>query len=162
MGSLSYGELAGERMRLGLMLHDPEEEHDCFSDNTHNSHYYNGLGMQNVYLGRYVRPDGRVVEGPSLAALVAATDAGLDAEMRGKLEASMAALGAIRAAAEAGFAYDMMLAPGNAEGEALIMAGVNALIDQTRSLERIVTALGLDAVAFEGSDSLDNPAAVFQ
>ncbi|MBN9053164.1 MAG: peptidase, partial [Rhizobiales bacterium] len=40
MGSLSYGELAGERMKLGLLLHDPEEEHDCFSDNTHNSHYY--------------------------------------------------------------------------------------------------------------------------
>lgn len=35
LGSLSYGELAGERMKLGLMLHDPEEEHDCFSDNTH-------------------------------------------------------------------------------------------------------------------------------
>ena len=32
MGSLSYGELAGERMKLGLLLHDPEEEHDCFSD----------------------------------------------------------------------------------------------------------------------------------
>ena len=38
IGSLSYGELAGERMKLGLMLHDPEEEHDCFSDNAHNSH----------------------------------------------------------------------------------------------------------------------------
>jgi putative iron-regulated protein len=25
LGSLSYGELAGERMKLGLMLHDPEE-----------------------------------------------------------------------------------------------------------------------------------------
>ena len=36
MGSLSYGELAGERMKLGLLLHDPEEEHDCFSDNTFN------------------------------------------------------------------------------------------------------------------------------
>ena len=42
MGSLSYGEQAGERMRLGLMLNDPEEEHDCFSDNTHNSHFYDG------------------------------------------------------------------------------------------------------------------------
>ena len=39
LGSLSYGELAGERMKLGLMIHDPEEEHDCFSDNTHASHY---------------------------------------------------------------------------------------------------------------------------
>ena len=43
LGSLSYGELAGERMKLGLMLHDPEEEHDCFSDNTHNAHYYDCL-----------------------------------------------------------------------------------------------------------------------
>ena len=42
LGSLSYGELAGERMKLGLMLHDPEEEQDCFSDNTHNSHYCAG------------------------------------------------------------------------------------------------------------------------
>jgi putative iron-regulated protein len=38
LGSLSYGEMAGERMKLGLLLNDPEEEHDCFSDNTHNSH----------------------------------------------------------------------------------------------------------------------------
>lgn len=52
MGSLSYGEQAGERMKLGLMLHDPEEEHDCFSDNTHNSHYFDGLGIRNVYTGR--------------------------------------------------------------------------------------------------------------
>src|SRR5215471_18238210 len=48
LGSLSYGELAGERMKLGLMLHDPEEEHDCFSDNTHNSHYYDEVGMMNI------------------------------------------------------------------------------------------------------------------
>jgi putative iron-regulated protein len=57
LGSLSYGELAGERMKLGLMLHDPEEEQDCFSDNTHNSHYYDIKGIQNVYLGSYTRVD---------------------------------------------------------------------------------------------------------
>ena len=39
---------------------------------------------------------------------------------------------------------------------------VDALIAQTRSIERAVSALGLDAIAFEGSDSLDNPDAVFQ
>lgn len=33
-GSLSYGELAGERIRRGMMLHGLEEEHDCFSDCT--------------------------------------------------------------------------------------------------------------------------------
>ena len=162
MGSLSYGEQAGERMRLGLMLNDPEEEHDCFSDNTHNSHYYDGLGIQNVYLGRYERVDGSVVSGPSLSSLVAETDPALDAEMRAKLDTTMAALGAIKSAAEGGFSYDMMLAAGNEKGEALVMGGVNGLIDQTRSIERVVQALDLDEVAFEGSDSLDNPNAVFQ
>ncbi|MGY9049151.1 MAG: imelysin family protein, partial [Rhodobacterales bacterium] len=45
MGSLSYGELAGQRMKLGVLLNDPEEEHDCFSDNTQWSHYYDALGI---------------------------------------------------------------------------------------------------------------------
>ncbi len=162
MGSLSYGETAGERMRLGVMLNDPEEEHDCFSDNTHNSHYYDGLGVQNVYLGQYVRVDGRLISGPSVSDLVAAQDTSLDAEVRVKLSDTMRALGQIKTAAEAGFSYDQMLEAGNAKGEALIMSGVNGLIDQTRSFERAIVALQLDGVAIEGSDSLDDPTAVFQ
>ncbi|MEM1006666.1 MAG: peptidase, partial [Pseudomonadota bacterium] len=43
-----------------------------------------------------------------------------------------------------------------------IMGGVNGLVDQTRTIERIVAALELDQIEFEGSDSLDNPDAVFQ
>ncbi len=162
MGSLSYGEQAGERMRLGLMLNDPEEEHDCFSDNTHNSHYYDGLGIRNVYLGEYVRIDGSRVSGPSVSDLVAEADPALDAELRAKLAHTMLELGAIKTAAEAGFSYDRMLERGKEAGEALIMGGVEALIDQTRSIERAVAALGLNGVAVEGSDSLDNPGAVFQ
>ena len=161
MGSLSYGEQAGERMRLGLMLNDPEEEHDCFSDNTHNSHYYDGLGVQNAYLGEYVRIDGSVISGPSLSDLVAAKDTALDGEMKDRLSTTMMALARIKTAAEAGFSYDMMLERGNTGGEALIMAGVNGLIDQTRSIERVVALLGVEGVAIEGSDSLDNPDAVF-
>lgn len=162
LGSLSYGELAGERMMLGLMLNDPEEEHDCFSDNTHNSHYYNGIGMRSVYLGRHVRIDGRVVTGPSPAALVAAADPAADAALRAALDVSVARLGDIKTAAEAGMAYDQMLAPGNAAGAALIEAAVEALREQTRAIERAVAALDLRAVTIEGSDSLDNPSAVFQ
>jgi putative iron-regulated protein len=162
MGSLSYGELAGERMKLGLMLNDPEEEHDCFSDNTHNSHYYDGVGIRNVYLGSYTRVDGSVVEGPSLSDLVAAADPAVDTQLKAELDASVAALGEIKTKAEGGLAYDQMLAAGNAEGEALIMGAVNALVTQTASIDRAVTALGLSKVAFEGSDSLDNPDAVFQ
>ena len=162
MGSLSYGETAGERMRLGLMLNDPEEEHSCFADNTHNDHYFDGMGVQNVYLGEYIRIDGTLVSGPSLSDVVMALDADLDVEMQTKLSSTMMALGRIRTTAESGFAYDQMLKRGNAAGEALIMGGVNGLIDQTRSIERVVTTLGLDEIAFEGSDSLDDPNAVFQ
>ena len=149
-------------MKLGLMLNDPEEEHDCFSDQTHLSHYYDGLGIQNVHLGRYVRPDGSEVSGPSLSELVAEADADVDAALKSGLDASMAALTELRDTAEAGTAYDQMLAAGNAEGEAIIMAAVDALVAQTRDIERAVAALGLNEIAFEGSDSLDDPNAVFQ
>ncbi|KGM49212.1 imelysin family protein [Pseudooceanicola atlanticus] len=162
MGSLSYGEQAGERMKLGVMLNDPEEEHDCFSDNTHNSHYYDGLGIRNVYMGEYVGIDGRVVTGTSLSSLVAAADPAVDAELRAALDHTMGELGQLKAAAEGGFSYDQMLERGNEAGEAIIMSAVQALVDQTASIERVVTALDLDQIGFEGSDSLDNPNAVFQ
>ena len=161
MGSLSYGETAGERMRLGVMLNDPEEEHSCFADNTHNDHFYNGVGIQSVYLGSYTGIDGRLVEGPSLSDMVAEIDPALDMEMQIKLSEAVQALGRIKTAAESGFTYDMMLERGNAAGEALIMGGVNGLIAQTRSIERVVAALST-AIEVEGSDSLDNPEAVFQ
>ncbi|SEO15439.1 putative iron-regulated protein [Salinihabitans flavidus] len=162
MGSLSYGEQAGERMKLGVMLNDPEEEHDCFSDNTHNSHFYDGLGIRNVYVGEYVRIDGRVVSGESLSSLVAEANPEVDAALRNDLNQTMVELGQIKAAAEAGFSYDMMLARGNKAGETLIMDAVNALVEQTRSIERAVATLGVEKVGFEGSDSLDNPDSVFQ
>ncbi len=162
MGSLSYGELGGERMKLALMLNDPEEEQDCFSDNTHNSHFYDGVGIRNVYLGSYTRVDGSTVAGPSLADLVAAADPAVDTQLKGELDASVAALQAVKDAGDSGKTYDTLIAPGNAEGEALIMAAVDALVTQTASIDRAVTALGLSKVDFEGSESLDNPNAVFQ
>lgn len=162
MGSLSYGELAGERMKLGLMLHDPEEEHDCFSDNTHNSHYYNQVGIMNVYQGRYARTDGKTLEGPSLSDLVKAKDPKLDDEMRRKLRATYDAMAAMKQRAETIETYDQMIAQGNTEGNAVVQSAIDALIAQTRSIERVIAALELGAVELEGSDSLDKPEAVFQ
>ncbi len=162
IGSLSYGEQAGQRMKLGLMLHDPEEEHDCFSDNTFNSHFYDGLGMHNVYTGRYVRIDGSVVEGPSLYDVVGDKDPALAGALLADMDATMIALAAIKTAGEAGTAYDQMLAPGNAAGEALVQTAIDALVAQTRNIERAVEVVGLTPITVEGSDSLDNPTAVFQ
>ena len=117
MGSLSYGELAGERMQLGLLLHDPEEEHDCFSDNTHASHYYDALGIRNIYLGTYERIDGSAVRGPSVSDLVAAASPDADAALRARLDDTMAAMGEIVAAAEGGEAYDQQIGEGNPDGQ---------------------------------------------
>ncbi|WP_186399138.1 imelysin family protein [Stappia sp. P2PMeth1] len=162
MGSLSYGELAGERMKLGLMLHDPEEEHDCFSDNTHMSHYDNVIGIRNVWFGRYEGFAGKSVEGASLRDLVAAKDAAVADDLTAKLDASLAAFEVLRSRAETVEAYDQMIGEGNEEGNAVVQAAIDALIVQTRAIERAVAVLGLDEIAFEGSDSLDNPSAVFQ
>ena len=162
MGSLSYGELAGERMQLGLLLHDPEEEHDCFSDNTHASHYYDALGIQNIYLGTYERIDGSVVDGPSVSDLVAAVSPDADAALRARLEATMAAMGEVVAAAEGGEAYDQQIGEGNAAGNARVQAAIDALTEQTSAIEGAVAALNLAAIDFEGSDSLDDPEAVFE
>ncbi len=162
LGSLSYGEMAGQRMKLGLLLHDPEEEHDCFSDNTHISHLYDAIGIQNVYLGTYKKLDGTVVEGASLASLVAAKDAGIDAEVQANLAKTVAAMEAIAKRAETVEAYDQMIGEGNAEGAALVQAGIDGLVGQTKSFERAITALGVSGVTIEGSDSLDKPEAVFQ
>jgi putative iron-regulated protein len=162
MGSLSYGELAGERMKLGLLLHDPEEEHDCFSDNTYASHLNDAIGIRSAYTGEYTRVDGTRMTGPSLSELVAAKDAGLDTEMKGKLEATLTAMNAMADRAQKVEAYDQMIGDGNAEGNAVVQKAIDGLIDQSKTVERVIASLDLDSVKLEGSDSLDNPDAVFK
>jgi putative iron-regulated protein len=163
MGSLSFGEVAGERMKLGLLLHDPEEEHDCFSDNTHVSHLYDAVGIRNVYLGSYTRIDGNVIEGPSVEDLIAAKDPALAKEIAGLLDASVARMEELAERAVMVEAYDQMIGEGNVEGNAVVQAAIDALIAQTRGIERAVALLELgDAVTIEDSDSLSNPDAVFE
>lgn len=161
MGSLAYGELGGERTKLGLMLHDPEEEHDCFSDNTHWSHYYDAKGIKNVYLGEYQRVDGSWVKGPSLSALVAAKNPTLDAEMKADLQVTELAGQAMVDAAKQGQTFDVLIAMNNTAGNALVQKFVDSLVDQTRTTEDVIRALNLEDITLEGSDSLDNPSAVF-
>jgi putative iron-regulated protein len=160
LGSLSYGELAGERMKLGLMIHDPEEEHDCFSDNTHASHFFDALGIRNVYLGTYRRADRSLVSGPSISELVKAKSPEVDAEVRAKLDATMDAMNTLYLRALATESYDQMIGEGNDEGNAVVQHAIDALLDQTKSLERAVATLDLKSITFEGSDSLDNPSKV--
>ncbi|OWV96320.1 imelysin family protein [Rhizobium sp. R693] len=162
MGSLSYGELAGERMKLGLLLHDPEEEHDCFSDNTYNSHLNDAIGIAAAYTGDYTRVDGTKMTGPSLHDLVAAKDKKLDKEMQAKLKKTLDAMQVMAKRGQNVEKYDQMIGEGNKKGNAVVQAAIDGLIDQTKTVQRVIAALDLGTVKLEGSDSLDNPSAVFQ
>ncbi|MEQ1577151.1 MAG: imelysin family protein, partial [Hyphomicrobium sp.] len=157
LGSLAYGELAGDRMKLGLLIHDPEEEHDCFSDNTHNSHYYDALGLQNIYLGRYSRLDGAVVSGPGAGELVKVKSATTDQRIRSALEITMSKMKAIADRANSIESYDVMIGEGNADGNALVQTAIDTLIVQAREFERGAAALGLKGVEFKATDNPNAP-----
>lgn len=149
MGSLSLGELAGERMKVALEANSYEDEHDCFSDNTHNSHYYNGQGVANVYSGSYTRIDGSELTGPSLSDLVAERDPELDKTLRQQLERSMSALQTMKSSAEAEsepMKFDMMIAPGNEKGAEIVNGAIMALVEQTGSIEQAARQLGIDSL----------------
>jgi putative iron-regulated protein len=143
------------------MLHDPEEEHDCFSDNTHWSHYYDALGIRNVYTGIYTRVDGTRLRGPSVSDLVKEKNAYVDEKVRKSLDYTQMKMQALVDSAETkGVAYDQLLAAGNEAGNKLILDAVFALVAQTKQLENAVEVLELDGIALEGSDSLDSPGRV--
>jgi len=149
--------MASLRAKLGLMIHDPEEEHDCFSDNTFASHYFDVLGIRNVYVGRYRRVDGSVVQGPSVSDLVKAKAPEVDNEVRAKIELTMDAMGELYRRGVTVENYDQMIGEGNQEGNATVQKVVDSLLNQTKEIERAVAALDLSAIKFEGSDSLDAP-----
>lgn len=160
LGSLSYGELAGERLKLGLILHDPEEEHDCFSDNTHNSHYNDQVGMISLFNGYYRRVDGSVVSGASLADVAASVAPARKSELDKSLSHTLAKMQVMKDMADSGeMAYDQMIGEDNQVGNKIIQDVVDGLVRQTRSMEKLVTALELN-INVEGSDSLDNPNSV--
>lgn len=153
MGSLSLGELAGERMKVALEANSVEDEHDCFSDNTHNSHYYNNLGVANIWFGQYQRIDGSQVSGASLQSLVAQNDATAAAEISAQFLATKAQVGTLVASAEeAGVHFDQLIATGNNAGNALVEQSIEALVAQTEQIERAAGVLGITALNPDTAD----------
>lgn len=149
LGNLAAGELAGARMQVGLEMHDPEEEHDCFSDNTHEAHYWDAVGLRNVYQARYQRVDGSTIEGPSLSELVRAADPELDQKLHDGIDRAIRRADAIRDAAAAGKAYDQLLAPDDPEGGTLIGEAIQALVAFSEQLREVGPLLGVGEFQFE-------------
>jgi putative iron-regulated protein len=76
ISTLSKSELAGERIFVAYDNQDQEDEHSCFSDNTHGDIRLNFAGIKNVYTGKYGS-----ISGASIEDLVTETNATLGAEI---------------------------------------------------------------------------------
>ena len=79
-----------------------------------------------------------------------------------RLGGYMSVISAIVKAAKDGEANDQMLGEVNTMENDRVQRAIKALIFQIKSIEKVVAALGLKTVPFEGSDSLDNPKSVFR
>ncbi len=124
IGSLSGAELAGERIEVALATQDQEDEHSCFSDNTHRDIVADAIGIQNVYLGRYDLGDGGSDDGPGLYDLIAARDQALADRLADEIQASVDASLAIPAP------FDRAIV----EHRELVEATVDALRTQADSI----------------------------
>lgn len=138
LGSLSRGELAGERLEVALNSQDQEDEHSCFSDNTHRDAVTNAQGIQNVWLGEYKRADGSVLKGASLRDLVAAKDAALASKTTQQIAASVAAAEGIQAP------FDREIIGGkDAPGRQRIQKTIDSLTQQSKDLVAAANAIGI-------------------
>ena len=153
MGSLSLGELAGERMKVALEANSTEDEHDCFSDNTHNSHYYNEQGIYNVYTGVYKRQDGSLLSGPSMNDLVAQKDKQAAKEIQKQFDITRSQVGQLVTSAEkSGQFFDQLIASGNVKGNALVNETIMSLVAQTASIERAAKIVGISSLNPDTAD----------
>lgn len=110
-------ELSRERMNNAYRKGEQEEEHSCFSDNTHADLVANARAIENVYLGKWGGDDG-----PGLDDLVRAKDPAADAKVKERLSATLAAVSAIPAP----FDQAILREPGRSK--------VKAAIDEANAL----------------------------
>lgn len=145
---LAGDELAGERMQVALLSHAPEEEQDCFSDDTHQSLYFNARGIANIYFGRYIRPGGvsPYAAASSLATLAESLDPELAATLLTRFDTVETVMAEIRRHGQQGATFDRLIEPGNTAGHALMTEGIAALQALGVALESLAVRLELGPI----------------
>jgi len=135
LGVLSKSELAGERMFTAYDNQDQEDEHSCFSDNTHRDIVTNNQGIVNVYKGLYTRLDGSTVEGTGLTNVLAEVKPELNDEMLLLLDTSTEQINGMYVP----FDQAIVLA----DQRPIVLEAVMTLQDQGDKLAEVAQALGL-------------------
>jgi putative iron-regulated protein len=139
LGSLSRGELAGERLEVAMASRDQEDEHSCFSDNTHRDAVTNAQGIQNVWLGSYKRMDGTELKGPGLRDWVAAHDATVAEKTSLQIAKSVASAQSIPAP------FDQAIQGArDSAARATIQNTIDSLTQQSKDLVDAAKAVGIE------------------
>jgi len=162
MGTLSVGELAGERMQIAFSSNSQEDEHSCFSDNTHRDIWLNAEGVRNSYYGDYAGYDSNL-DGVDDATTRAVTGYGFDdyaadsdiseledlaTEMEDALDESEDGYVAIDAEARAGNPVDVQIM--NAASDTPMYDTILALNAQGSVIADVADALEITAEVVDG------------
>lgn len=130
IAELASSELAVERMEVATDNQDQEDEHSCFSDNTHRDIRLNFAGIANVYRGSYSS-----ISDKSLEDLITEADAALGAEITALLAVAETALN------ETANPFDFAIT--DAAERPKVLTAINALKDFGDKLVEGAAALGI-------------------
>ena len=128
---LSGFETGGERLQAALDTGLQEDEHSCFSDNTHRDMIQDIRGIQNVFLGRYAPIEGTTLKGASVYDVIKHSDAELADAIRTQIDQSLDLAESLHTP------FDQEIRPDNKEGVARVEALIQSLQEQASSLEEV-------------------------
>jgi putative iron-regulated protein len=137
---LSGFELASERLSAALDAQDQEEEHSCFSDNTHRDMVQDIRGLANVWTGSYAPVTGASISGTGIQAVIAAGDADLAAQITSQIAESSRLAAALEAP------FDREIAADNPAGNARVEALIDSLFTQSELLEQALEVYDLNRI----------------
>lgn len=143
LAKFTRGELGGERIApaIALVGGSQEDEHSCFSDNTHRDIALNFDGVYNLYYGTY-----GTISDASLADLVEQADATVAADVDAAFETAKTAVTAATTGGNIPFDYAISQPTGSTEYENVEEA-FNTLQDLGDQLVNAASALGVSITA---------------
>tara|TARA_B100000809_G_scaffold214645_1_gene219525 strand:- start:2747 stop:3919 length:1173 start_codon:yes stop_codon:yes gene_type:complete len=137
IATLSKSELAGERIFVALSNQDQEDEHSCFSDNTHRDARLNLKGIYNVYNGTF-----GTISGASLKVLVDQSNAATGTNVTNQLNAAVTDVEATA------IPFDIAITGGVNSTEGIkVLQAVNSLQDLGDQFVLAGTALGVIVIS---------------
>ncbi len=137
IGTLSASELSSERLATPLDIGDREEEHSCFSDNTHNDVLYNATSIQNVIMGTYQPTSGEASTGTRFLDLLKAVNPDLATRLEISSKQTLTLAEALQPP------FDQEIRPGNTEGNQRVLSLIQELKNQGALLVESAQALGI-------------------